>query len=593
MPTISVDKEDLYKAIGKTYTTEEFDELCFEFGIELDEDTTDECVGDERPQLKIEIPANRYDMLCIEGIAQALNVFLGRAEVPEIKLTKPSKMLELTIHPETAEVRPYAAAAILRNVTLDQRKYESFISLQEKLHSNICRGRQLVAIGTHDFDKMVQDGPYSYKAFKPNDPKMSFVPLNQTKELTGEGVMEFYEKDKNLGKFLYIIKDSPVYPYIVMGDDDTVCSLPPIINSDKTKVSPETKNIFIEVTGTDKTRLEIVLSQIVAAFSEYCAESFTVEPLKVVSEHNGESRITPEMSPRVMQAEVPYIKSCLGLDLSADDIIKLLAKMSLQASKTSNPDVIDVAIPPTRSDILHQCDIMEDAAIGYGFNSLPKTLPMKSATVGKPQLINKVSDIVRREVAMSGWAEVMPLTLCSHDENFAFLNRKDEGQAVHLANPKTQEYQVIRTSLLPGILKTIRENKKHSLPIKVFETGDVVFKDESLERRSYNQRNFGAVYSGKTSGFETVHGLLGRLMKMLRVSWIENPKESTTRGYWIEESHSETFFPGRGATIHLRTKDGADAKVVGEMGILHPNVLAKFEIPYASSSIEFNIEPFQ
>lgn len=100
------------------------------------------------------------------------------------------------------------------------------------------------------------------------------------------------------------------------------------------------------MTGTDKTRLEIVLSQIVAAFSEYCAEPFTVEPLKVVSEHNGETRITPEMTPRVMQAEIPYIKSCLGLDLSADDIIKLLAKMSLQASKTSNPDVLDVAIPP-------------------------------------------------------------------------------------------------------------------------------------------------------------------------------------------------------------------------------------------------------
>lgn len=67
MPTIPVDKEDLFKLLGRSYTTEEFDELCFQFGIELDEDTTEDVKGtDERPQLKIEVPANRYDMLCIE-----------------------------------------------------------------------------------------------------------------------------------------------------------------------------------------------------------------------------------------------------------------------------------------------------------------------------------------------------------------------------------------------------------------------------------------------------------------------------------------------------------------------------------------------
>ena len=65
MPTIPVDKQDLYDLLGQSYTTEEFDELCFEYGLELDEDTTDDCQPGERPQLKIEVPANRYDLLCI------------------------------------------------------------------------------------------------------------------------------------------------------------------------------------------------------------------------------------------------------------------------------------------------------------------------------------------------------------------------------------------------------------------------------------------------------------------------------------------------------------------------------------------------
>jgi phenylalanyl-tRNA synthetase beta chain len=61
-------------------------------------------------------------------------------------------------------------------------------------------------------------------------------------------------------------------------------------------------------------------------------------------------------------------------------------------------------------------------------------------------MINKLSDIVRVETAMAGWHEVMPLVLCSHDENFAYLNRKDDGKtAVKLDNPKTAEYQIVRT----------------------------------------------------------------------------------------------------------------------------------------------------
>lgn len=127
---------------------------------------------------------------------------------------------------------------------------------------------------------------------------------------------------------------------------------------------------------------------------------------------------------------------------------------------------------------------MEDVAVGYGFNKLPRSLPGKSATVGRPLPINKLGDIVRQECAMAGWLEVMPLILCSHDENFAWLNRQDDGTtAVKLANPKTVEYQVVRTSLLPGLLKTIRDNKSVKLPLKIFESSDIVLKDESLERR--------------------------------------------------------------------------------------------------------------
>jgi phenylalanyl-tRNA synthetase beta chain len=188
MPTISVDKVALYKALGKDYTREEFDELCFEFGIELDDDTT----GIEEPaQLKIEIPANRYDMLCFEGIAMNLNVFLGRQEVPQYKLKAPAdgKLLEVTVKPETQQVRQYFSCAILRGIKFDKAKYDSFIALQDKLHQNLARQRSLVAIGTHDLSTL--KGPFTYEALPPD--QIKFAPLNQEKEMNGKEMMEFYE----------------------------------------------------------------------------------------------------------------------------------------------------------------------------------------------------------------------------------------------------------------------------------------------------------------------------------------------------------------------------------------------------------------
>lgn len=267
----------------------------------------------------------------------------------------------------------------------------------------------------------------------------------------------------------------------------------------------------------------------------------------------------------------------------------------------SDPNLIDVNIPCTRADVLHQADIMEDVAIAYGFNKLPRYFPSKSGTVAQPLAINKLTDILRLEAAMAGWSEVMPLILCSHDENFGWLNRKDDGTtAVRLANPKTAEYQVVRTTLLPGLLKTIRENKHHSVPIKIFEVSEVAFKAPELERKSRNERHFAAAWYGKTSGFEVVHGLLDRLMLMLKSAFVtkeegleldgDGVKAAKGMEYWIEEFDNDTFFPGHAASIHL--KAGGKEHTIGAFGILHPTVLEKFELKYPVSTLEINIEVF-
>ena len=95
---------------------------------------------------------------------------------------------------QTSRIRPYVSCSILRNIKFTQARYDSFIALQDKLHQNLARQRSLVAIGTHDLDTV--QGPFTYEALPPRDIK--FVPLNQTKAMDGEELMEFYEACRTL-----------------------------------------------------------------------------------------------------------------------------------------------------------------------------------------------------------------------------------------------------------------------------------------------------------------------------------------------------------------------------------------------------------
>jgi phenylalanyl-tRNA synthetase beta chain len=136
----------------------------------------------------------------------------------------------------------------------------------------------------------------------------------------------------------------------------------------------------------------------------------SIEPVKVTMP-DGQSRITPDISERSMLAHTSYVNTCTGLSLKTDEVSKLLSKMCLFPTPSStNADEIQVNIPATRPDIFHECDIMEDAAIAYGFNNLPHTFPA-TTTVGQPSAIMKLSDIIRLEWALAGWVEVLPLTL--------------------------------------------------------------------------------------------------------------------------------------------------------------------------------------
>uniref|UniRef100_A0A673A4X9 Phenylalanine--tRNA ligase beta subunit n=1 Tax=Sphaeramia orbicularis TaxID=375764 RepID=A0A673A4X9_9TELE len=550
MPTVGVNRDLLFRALGRTYTDEEFDELCFEFGLELDEITSEKELiskeqGDSKASgasdvilYKIDVPANRYDLLCLEGLVRGLQVFKNKLDAPRYTRVSPvsGQPQRLIITKETAAVRPHAVAAVLRNITFTQERYDSFIELQEKLHQNICRKRSLVAIGTHDLDTI--SGPFTYTAKPPGD--ICFKPLNQTKEYTATQLMSLYKSDSHLKHYLHIIEDKPVYP-IIYDSNGIVLSMPPIINGDHTKITLKTKNVFIECTATDLTKAKIVLDMMVTMFSQYCSKPFTE---------------------------------------STENIAQLLTRMCLLSRATGVGDEIEVEIPPTRSDVIHACDIMEDAAIAYGFNNITRTTP-RTYTVANQFPLNKLTELLRQDLAAAGFTEALNFALCSQEDIGDKLGKKiSETRAVHISNPKTAEFQVARTTLLPGLLKTIAANRKMPLPLKLFEISDVVLKDDTKDVGARNSRRFCAVYYNKSPGFEVIHGLLDRAMQLLEV------KSARGDGYHIQAADDSTFFPGRCAEVFVHGKS------VGRLGVLHPDVINRFELTMPCSALEIDIEPF-
>uniref|UniRef100_A0A0G4GKK2 phenylalanine--tRNA ligase n=1 Tax=Chromera velia CCMP2878 TaxID=1169474 RepID=A0A0G4GKK2_9ALVE len=646
MPTVNVFKENLERELGRAYTDEEFDELCFEFGIELDDVTNEaEMVAKERGEeaakglskaviYKIEVPANRYDLLCTEGICQALRIFKEIEKPPTYTLDPPtpSDELKMVVHPDTARIRPFVVCAILRGISLDQEAYESFIDLQDKLHLNICRKRTLVAIGTHDLDTL--KGPFKYTALPPE--QIKFVPLNQTETVDGHGLMKLYEQHQQLKTYLHIIRDSPVFP-VIYDSAGVVLSMPPIINGDHSKISTKTKNVFIECTATDLTKAQIVLNTVVAMFSKHCAKAFTVEPVRVeydaahpmskkMSASGGASIVYPEVKPREMEADVGYIRTLVGApSLNAEKMASLLSRMGIGSRPASAEGKLACSIPITRSDVLHECDLAEDVAIAYGYNNIEAKIP-PSLTFPAEQPINKLTDFVRQELAQAGFCECLTWGLGSFNENNAWMRRlPDEKKAdsdakaaqeakgtavgddeagriaawqyaptaapVRLSNPKTKEFEVVRTSLLPGLLKTYSANKSAALPIQLFEVSDVVVLDSGVETGARNVRRAAALYASLTDGFQVIHGLLDQVLGKLMISaeYAENPHKRASKKFRLEASEDPAFFPGRQASIVALPEKVA----IGVIGIVHPKVILDggFDITTPVSMFEFNLEP--
>jgi phenylalanyl-tRNA synthetase beta chain len=260
-------------------------------------------------------------------------------------------------------------------------------------------------------------------------------------------------------------------------------------------------------------------------------------------------------------------------------VIGFLRRTGLTATVASE-GTYRVLAPFWRGDVLHECDVLEDIAICYGFTRIVPQRP-PTTTVGGRVRMNKFTDFLRQELAQAQFNEALNFALCSRADVTTNILNEDESKLIRIENAKTKEFQTGRTTLLPGLLRTICENKSQPLPYRLFEAGDCIVTDPSTDTGARNLRRLAAaitdeVQEGSRKGlFSVVHGALDLVLKKANLIF--------GKDYRLVPTTSPFFFPGQQFLVEVGGEE------LGSLGVVHPVVLGKFGWAHPTAMWEIDV----
>ena len=512
----------------------------------------------DEEEIKVEFFPNRPDNLSVEGVARSFKGFIGQEiGFPEYKVEDSNEYVE--VDSDVAKIRPYIGFAKIENVDFSGDKLKYVMDFQENLHWVIGRDRKKVAIGIHNAD--VVKGPFKYIATEKD--ANAFVPLEKDTEMTPDEILTEHDKGKD---YAHLIQDFDKYP-LILDCDDNVLSMPPIINGELTKLKEDTKNIIVDVTGTDERAVNQALNIICCSFAEVGGQIKTMEV-----RYADKTVKTPDLTPQEQIVHVSTANKLIGgTNLTAEDIKELLLKARFDA-KIINDNEVNAIIPAYRVDILHEVDVVENIAVQYHINSIEAELPYITSVAYENNWF-KSESIIREVMTGLGFQEVMSLMLTNEEAHYEKMNQPEEAH-VQVARPITIDRTMIRTSLLNSLMEFLEDNKHEDLPQKIFEIGDVLYLDESKENKTRSSKKLAALICHSTANFTEIKSVMTSVLSNL--------------GYTMEISDSEnkTFIEGRVADVVGESQKGT---IKGFFGEVSPEVITNFtlEYPVIAFEIEF------
>src|SRR5690349_9213941 len=448
MPVVTLYFDRIAKILGKKISKEKIISTLPFIGLDIEEET--------KNYVNVEYSPNRPDYSTDYGIASSLQGLLGiKTGMPKLKIKKGKDAI--IVHPSVRKVRPFVTAIEAKNGKLDDETIQQIIVMQEDLHNGIGRRRKKTSIGIHDLDKI--SFPITYTS---TNKSHKFIPLESSQEMT---INEILEKNETGIKYGQLIKNSEKVPIILDSKGNTI-SFPPIINSERTKISKNTKNLLVEVTAIEKNAAEDTLAVISNILQD---AGFDLVSVKI----SGANNSTPLLKPKTMVLDAELVNKILGIKISVPNMVFALRKSRLDAQGRGKKIVC--TIPRYRTDIFGPMDLVEEVALGYGIENLEPTIP-ESISVGQKNKITITLDSINSVMTGLGYSEVMNLGLSSQRVLYDYTKR-DASKIISVSDSKSQEHTILRDAILPGLIDTLSRNIHESYPQMLFETGTVFLKN--------------------------------------------------------------------------------------------------------------------
>ena len=497
----------------------------------------------EADHADVEFFPDRPDLYSPEGVARAMQGFLG-LKTGLVNYQVQKGPIELLVEESVKSVRPIIGCAVVRDLEFSDEAIESLMGLQEDLHWGLGRNRRKVAVGVHDISHVTP--PFRYLGA---DPDRKFVPLDFWEEMSMRELLHKHPKGRDYG---HILEGCERYPLIV-DDNDSVLSFPPIINGELTRVTEDSHDLFIDVTGTDPV-VHKALNIVVTSLAERGGKIESV----LVKRSEGDF-VSPNLEPALWTVRASEANGLIGFDLTAEELAGCLEMMRFGARAEGSS--VEVLVPAYRADIMHSWDIFEDAAKGYGYDRLVAELP-KAVTVGKAHPAELCKAQIREIMAGLGYLETMPFTLTNEKVHFDWMRRPREG-AVRVTHPISELHTILRTSLLSSLLEIFAINQHHPLPQMIFAVGDVVVDNKT-------RMHLAAASVHSQASFSEIRSVADAVLRELGL-------EEKTK---IVPSQDGALLPGRGADLRI------DGQKKGLFGELHPQVLQSFGLEQPVVALE-------
>ncbi len=528
MPIIQVSIPDLERLTGIHLTQQRLENLMEVMKAEIEEIKWNEGL------LILEASHDRPDLFSAEGLARSIAYFAGVREPRKYEKINSGIALDVS-HPPS--YRPYAFLAVVRNVELDEEAIKQLVQLQEKLHLTYGRDRELVSIGFYDLKKVKP--PLRYIAVK----EMKYIPLGYEEAMTFSEVLEKTEKGR---AYAHLVRKGE-YPALI---DSTgkVLSFPPVLNGEDTKVTESTTDLVIDVTGVEPHLMMKVLNVVSTSIAER-SENHSVEIVKLTGCSDAGYTYSPQLEGKIININHRTIENILGFNVSKTQALTVLKKHGYLVEEEELG--LKVWVPPYRIDVLTEEDIVEDVAIGIGYNTI-QTEVLPPSHGGVVSGIERMSNALRMLVSGMGIQEVVNFMLVDPE----VLNLVTDSAFVEVENPKMKTFSAVRNTLIASLLLTAQANQERVGNMEVFEVGDVVLVEN---QRARTARMLGILLMGDytlTEGiatFKAISEVLG-----MKVSF--------------KPMFSKPFIKGRCASIEVGKEK------LGIVGEIDPSVLVKLGI---------------